>query len=281
MLEVDALRAFRAVCETSSFTRAARVLNLTQSIVSHQIRRLEERVGRRLLERTTRAVRPNVDGETLLADARKILDQIAVAEARFLAGSAHGEVRLGVPEEMASNALPGVLARYRAARPRVRVAVTVGLSRVLRPAVDAGELDLALLKEAPAHRGALGVEPLVWAGVARLVREPVLPVAFYPEPCEFRGEALRLLDQAGRSCDVIMTSTSSQSLRAIALEGLAMIVLPRSECLPALRLPQAATALPKLPRMGYRLYSSKRANPMARELEDLLRSYCRRGARRV
>jgi DNA-binding transcriptional LysR family regulator len=273
MLELDGLRAFRAVCETGGFTRAAEVLNLTQSTISHQIRRLEERVGRRLLQRTTRTVRPSADGEALLADARRILDEIAEIEARFAADAVKGEVRLGVPEEMASNALPGAMTRFRSYRPRVRVAVTVGLSRNLRRSVAVGDLDLAILKEAPARQGALSVEPLVWAGAEALLREAVLPVAFFPEPCEFRNQALGLLEKAGKRYDTVMTCNSSQSLRALAREGLAVIVLPRSECPPELRLKRSAPALPKLPDMGYRLQVSGHAEQVVHELRDLLTSY--------
>ncbi|HUH85131.1 MAG TPA: LysR family transcriptional regulator [Stellaceae bacterium] len=273
MLELDGLKAFRAVCETGGFTRAAEVLNLTQSTISHQIRRLEERVGRRLLERTTRTVRPSVEGEALLADARRILDQVAEIEARFASDAVKGEVRLGAPEEMAGRALPGAITRFRSRRPQVRVAVTVGLARNLRRSVAAGDLDLAVLKEAPARQGALSVEPLVWAGAERLLRQSILPVAFFPEPCEFRNQALRLLEKAGTRHETVMTCNSSQSLRALAREGLAVIVLPRSECPPELRLKRAAPALPKLPNMGYRLQVSGRADQVVHELRDLLTNY--------
>ncbi len=274
MLDLEALRAFRAVCDAGGFTRAAEVLNTTQSTVSHQIRRLEQRVGRRLLERTTREVHPNLDGQALLIDARRILNEVAEIEARLATDTVHGEVRLGVTEEMACNVLPGAIAHFRAKLPSVRVAITVGLSRNLRRSVDTGELDLAVLKEAPARRDALSTEPLVWAGSPRLVGSPIVPVAFFPEPCEFRDQAMRLLEKAGRRYETVMTSTSSQSLRALAVEGLALIVLPRSECPPQLRL-KASNSLPTLPRMGYRLYSSPRDHQVVRELRTLLTGYCK------
>ena len=70
LLDVDQLRAFIAIAETGSFTKAAEVVNKTQSAVSMQMRRLEERVGKPIFARDGRASRLTEDGERLLAYAR-------------------------------------------------------------------------------------------------------------------------------------------------------------------------------------------------------------------
>ena len=72
-LDTDLLRAFVAVAETRSFTRAADTLYRTQSAVSQQIRRLEDTLGCRVFARDTRGVRLTGEGETLLAYARRML----------------------------------------------------------------------------------------------------------------------------------------------------------------------------------------------------------------
>jgi DNA-binding transcriptional LysR family regulator len=273
MLDLDGLRALCAVCDTGGFTYAGDALHLTQSTISHQIQRLERRVGRRLLKRTTRAVQPTADGEILLADGRRILEMVAEAEARFASEPNKGEIRLGVPEEIASGPLASVLARFRILQPGVRVAVTVALSKTMRFAVDHRKIDLAILKELPATRGAISPYPLSWAGAKRLAQQTTLPLAFFPEPCEYRRHALYLLDKAKRRYEVVMTSTSSESLRAVAREEIALVVLARAQCPPEIRLEHASVGLPDLPNSGYRFYPDKPTSKEISSLKDLIRTY--------
>src|SRR6476469_6467913 len=72
-LEIDLLRSFAAVADTGSFTAAAELVARTQSAVSMQIKRLEEIVGRRVLERTSRSLALTSEGEVLLESARRML----------------------------------------------------------------------------------------------------------------------------------------------------------------------------------------------------------------
>jgi len=92
------LRAFVAVKETGGFTRAGQRLNLTQSAISHQIRRLEEQVGRQLLQRTTRRLTLTEDGEEFLRHAGQILASLDALTQRFQPSPVSGVVRFGVPE---------------------------------------------------------------------------------------------------------------------------------------------------------------------------------------
>ena len=72
-LQLMALRAFEAAARCGSFTRAARELHVTHGAISHQVKILEERLGRRLFERLNRGVRLTETGE---ADARKIINEL-------------------------------------------------------------------------------------------------------------------------------------------------------------------------------------------------------------
>src|ERR1700761_7955876 len=92
------LRAFVAVQETGGFTRAAQRLHLTQSAISHQIRKLEEQVGRPLLYRTTRSLTLTEDGEEFLQHATQILRSLDALAQRFQPSKVSGTVRFGVPE---------------------------------------------------------------------------------------------------------------------------------------------------------------------------------------
>lgn len=252
--DLDALRTFVCVVNFSGFTAAAASLAKTQSTVSHQIRRLEEQLGCSLLERTTRSVALTPAGERFLEDAKSILELAESSVARLKAIQIRGEVRLGVPEEIACSVLPDVVSIFRRSYPDIRVAITVGVSGNLRRLAEIGELDLAVIKQAPASKMALGVEPLAWVGRPHISRSSPLPVAFFPEPCEFRARAIEALQGERRPYDVIMTTTSYQSLRAVCSRGIAITVLAASDCPQGLLLGKAGVQqaeLPALPPMGY------------------------------
>ena len=101
LLDVDQLRTFVAIVETGSFTRAAEVVQKTQSAVSMQMKRLEERLERPIFARDGRASKLTEDGERLLDYARRIVKLNAEALAAFSNPELSGVVRLGVPDDYA------------------------------------------------------------------------------------------------------------------------------------------------------------------------------------
>src|SRR3982074_31622 len=106
MLDFELLRAFVAVADCGGFHRAAERLNLTQSTISQQIKRLELETKRPLFRRTTRSVALTDDGEMLLGDARRLLQLEEAARHRLAAPRLSGTVRLGVVEEVAGGSPP-------------------------------------------------------------------------------------------------------------------------------------------------------------------------------
>src|SRR5215470_16995279 len=111
--ELAVLAAFAVVAEERSFTKAAVRLGVSTSAVSHSIRGLEERLGVRLLARTTRTVAPTVAGERFLAQLRPALDGVeaAVAEVGRLRKKPAGVVRLIAPPTAVGMAVMPKLAR--------------------------------------------------------------------------------------------------------------------------------------------------------------------------
>jgi DNA-binding transcriptional LysR family regulator len=99
--DITALNAFAEVATLRSFRKAADVLELSPSTVSHLMRRLEERVGVRLLHRTTRSVAPTQAGERLLARLRPVLEELrgALGEVDDFRDQATGRVRINAPEQ--------------------------------------------------------------------------------------------------------------------------------------------------------------------------------------
>src|SRR5580700_5219294 len=131
MMEFELLRSFVAVAECGGFRRAAERLNLTQSTVSQQIKRLELETRRPLFRRTTRSVALTDDGEMLLGDARRLLKLEEAARQRLAAPRLSGTVRLGVVEEIAGGSLPAALGRRAALHPGVKLEVQIDVSAEL------------------------------------------------------------------------------------------------------------------------------------------------------
>ena len=114
----EGMEVFAAVVEAGGFTAAAARLGMAKSSVSDAVRALEERLGVRLLERTTRQVRPTEVGRLFHARCRRLLDEAVAAreEARLLQQSPAGTLRVAAPDSFAERfivpGLAGLLARY-------------------------------------------------------------------------------------------------------------------------------------------------------------------------
>lgn len=116
MDKVDAMQLFARIVERRSFTLAAQDLELPRSTVTEVVKKLEARLGVRLLERTTRQVRPTLDGEAYYQRCLAILAEIEEAEAAFTGAHPSGLLRLDVPSPLARHfmlpGLPRFLERY-------------------------------------------------------------------------------------------------------------------------------------------------------------------------
>src|SRR5215475_4762239 len=119
LLDIDQLRTFIAIADSGSFTRAAEVVFKTQSAVSMQMKRLEERIGKPIFERDGRASKLTDDGERLLDYARRIVKLNVETLAAFSDGELSGRVRLGVPDDYADRYLPEIMARFSHSYPAV------------------------------------------------------------------------------------------------------------------------------------------------------------------
>src|SRR5690348_7419006 len=121
VLDPDLLKAFLAVAGHRSFTRAAVTLNRTQSAVSVQIRRLEQRLGTKLFQRTRAGVALTAAGDELLVYARRLLELNAEAVDALHARKRDAVVRLGVMDDYGTIVIPPLLARFAERHPDIRV----------------------------------------------------------------------------------------------------------------------------------------------------------------
>ena len=123
-LDLTALRAVVTVADAGGVTRAAGRLNLTQSAVSMQLKRLEEALAQPLLDRSGRGIALTAHGEKLLSYGRRILAINDAVWAEMQDAKYEGEIRFGVPHDIIYPRIPGVLQRFAAEFPRVKVTLT-------------------------------------------------------------------------------------------------------------------------------------------------------------
>lgn len=173
--ELGDLAAFVAVADELSFTRAAARLGLSASALSHAMRALEERMGVRLLARTTRSVRPTEAGERLLLTLRPALADVgaAVAQLRGSRDRPAGTVRLTAPRHAAASVVWPALPGFLDAHPDVRVELTLddGLTDIVAGRYDAGVRfgervagDMVAVRIGPDIRSAVVASPAYLAG---------------------------------------------------------------------------------------------------------------------
>jgi len=237
-LDIDLLRSFAAVADTGSFTAAGELVARSQSAISIQIKRLEETVGQKVFERTSRSLALTPSGETLLGYARRILELNDESIRRIAEPPVTGEIRLGITEYFVPTELPRILSRFAAAYPGVQLEVRMGLSRDLRTKMAGGDLDAVVVRLAPRERAkAIWSEAQVW--VARedfeLARGDAVPLALLPAPCVLREHALESMKRLRRPWKVSFTGSSMVSVQAAVSAGLGVSIIPRSSLLPGMK----------------------------------------------
>lgn len=147
MEDVHQLRVFTAVAENLSFTRAAEVLFMTQSGVSHQIARLESSIGVELFTRAARSVSLTRAGETLLHHARRLFDALetAVAATRQASDPDRGTLRIGASITACQYIVPEALREFRESFPSYSLRITPGDGPLVTQGLLDGSLDLGIV----------------------------------------------------------------------------------------------------------------------------------------
>jgi len=267
-LEIDLVRTFVAVAEAKSFTRAGERLGRTQSAISLQMRRLEERLGVQLLSRDPRHVVLTEEGDRFLPQARRLLRLNDEIMDGLKAEDVEGEVRLGAPEDFATLHLPSILAAFSRSHPRVTLSVICDLTLNLFDRLNDGSLDVALVKREPLGPD-LGVrvwrEPLVWVAADKgvLERSPTIQLIAAPSPCVYRKRAIAALDGQNRKWRPAYTSPSLAGQHAALRAGLGITVLPRDMTPPDLTILGPDSGLPLLADAEIALLKARTAIPAA------------------
>ncbi|ODN72053.1 LysR substrate-binding domain-containing protein [Methylobrevis pamukkalensis] len=269
-LDIDLLRTFTVLAEEMSFTAAGARLGATQSAVSVRLRKLEERIGRALFERTPRNVALTAFGAGFLSDARRILAAHDEALARLTAADTPLALSFGVSEHAGGDLLPVALRAMRDLMPRLKLRVTLGLSDGLIADYDHGRLDAVVIRRnLPAPGAPAGTSPggrslyrddLVWAaapGFVWLPGEPV-PLVTIETPCNARTAAVDALEGAGLPYVDAFQSRGLAAIQAAAVAGLGLACLGERHVPAGCVILGAAEGLPPLPASEVVLYQRAR-----------------------
>lgn len=274
-LDLTALRAFATVAEAGGVTRAAGLLNLTQSAVSMQIKRLEEGLGRSFFVRAARRLTLTAEGEQLLSYARRMLELNDEALSRLTDQVFEGELRLGVPHDIVYPAVPRILSRFASLYPRVQINLHSSFTNQMLEAFGRGELDLMVTTEEalPPEAEELSMRDLVWIGVPGGTAGQRRPLRLgFEEVCRFRPVALGALEAAQIPWEMGFTGRSAETALAMVAADLAVTVrmqgsLPRD----AVEIGEAC-CLPPLAPVRVGLYDAGVVKgPVVEALKDELR----------
>ncbi|MCO5160355.1 MAG: LysR substrate-binding domain-containing protein [Mesorhizobium sp.] len=250
-LDLDQLQTFIAISDTGSFTKAADAIFRTQSAVSMQMRRLEERIGKPLFEKDGRTNKLTEEGERLLAYARRLLKLSRETLAAFDESQLEGQVRIGTPDDYADRFLPEIMGRFARSNPRIEMSVICEPTLNLAELVRRGQLDLALVTQCDDVNVTEIVrrEPLLWVTSANhsIHEEPIVPLAVGRPTCQWRRAATEVLQSSGREHRVLFTSWSATVIIASVLSGLAVSVLPECALRPGMRVLGEADGFAPLP----------------------------------
>ncbi len=274
-LDLTALRSFVTVADAGGVTRAAAQLNLTQSAVSMQLKRLEEATGQPLIDRTGRGVALTAQGEQLAGYARRMLVLNDEAWGMLTNQAFEGEINFGVPHDTIYPHVPRALHRFNAAFPRVRVNLHSTFTATLKDQLARGEMDLILTTEHEVDPGGevLARFPLVWVGGQGGQIWRTRPVRFASVTrCIFKRDAIDALETAALPWVLAVDAQSFSAVDASVSADLAVCVQLESAVPMHCEAIRHGGALPSLPDYNVNMYRTEGPQKaLAGHLADLVR----------
>ncbi len=275
-LDLTALRSFVAVAEHGGVTRAAGMLNFTQSAVSMQLKRLEETLGLPLFDRSNRRISLTASGEQLLGYARRIVELNDEAIMRLTCPTFEGEIVLGVPHDIVYPVLPRVLQRFNVEFPRMKVQLISAYTSLLKPEFARGAIDVILTTEsAPGPEAeVLDERPMCWIGAPGGTAWRQRPIRYAAaRNCIFRPVAIRALEEAGIDWENAVETEQDRTVEATISADLAIgSMLEGTEPPQLVRIDHGGT-LPSLGMQKICLYRQARGETdVSARLADMLRA---------
>ena len=225
-LDIDSMRALTLIAESGGITRAARRLNLSQSAVSHKMKRLESKLNRNLFTRAEGRLVFSADGEKLLDYAQRLVKLHDEACASFHQSDLAGELRLGITEDVSAPRMAQILSRFSTSFPNVTLTSRVAHTPELLRWLQAGDVDMALIEVfesnllASDHR--LGQQQIAWLQAEDFVLDTARPIPFvtYHKDCFYKAWAEQALADSGLGLRVVFECPSIDGMVNAVRSGL-------------------------------------------------------------
>ncbi len=261
-MDLKKLHNFIRVAEQGSFSQAAQTLDQSQSVISRQIRQLEQELGQTLLKRNGRGVTLTSAGRQLLEHGKGILRQVEITEQALRSGDGtyKGKVTVGMPPTLGKLLTVGLVTDFFAEFPNCSLAITENLTYWIQKRLIMGELDIALLYN-PLPNSDLKYQ-LLWTEKLCLIAPDNAPVASqstvslqelsrYPIIIPNRQQMLRNLVEIecarhDVTLNVVMEIDTVSSMLGLVVKGFGYAVLP-ANALEADYRPEGLTAVPITP----------------------------------
>lgn len=270
-LEIDALRALLAIASHGGVTRAAEHLALSQSAVSHKIRRLEQTLGCDLLARQTGGPMFTDSGLRLCEYARRICALHDEALSSLVRKPLAGAIRLGMTEDTATSDIARILGRFTRLYPEVQVRTRTSQSLNVQKWLKAGELDVAVMQvfqhDAQPEDLVLFKDTLHWVKSPDFRLDAAAPVPFisFDTQCFYRQWGFADGQLQGHHLDNVLECPSAAGIQSAVRSGLGVALLNGMHVTPDMEVINGV--FPDPPAIAYvaRLHV-KRRNPAAMAL---------------
>ncbi len=230
-LDIETLRTLCAIVDHGGITRAAEKLALSQSAISHKVKRLETGLGSSVLTRRPGAPLLTDDGIKLLAYARRICALHDEALQSLCKQPLSGGIRLGMTEDVTSSDLSLILGRFTRLHPAVSVHTRVQQSLVLQRQLENAEIDIALMQvfanQVQATDRLLFRDRLHWVKALDVEFEPdaAIPFLSYDDDCFYKNWAVGT-DLHPSGLRIVLECASSAGIASAVRSGLGVALLP-------------------------------------------------------
>lgn len=231
-LDIDALRTLCAVADHGGITRAAENLPLSQSAVSHKIKRLEDNIGCPLLARKSGGPLLTKDGARLLYYARRLCALHDEALQSLSKQPLSGSIRLGMTEDVTSSDLSLILGRFTRLHPDVSVRTHVKQSTILQQELARGEIDMSMMQIFAAEMKSSDIllfrDSLHWvkAKDMELNQGQSIPFLAYDDDCFFKHWAMDDSNLPASGLETVLQCASSAGIASAVRAGLGVSLLP-------------------------------------------------------
>ena len=225
-LDIDSMRALTVIADSGGITRAAKRLNLSQSAVSHKMKRLEQKINRPVFIRAEGKMNLTPDGEKLLDYARRLVRLHDEACANFYQSDLAGELRLGITEDITAPGIAQILSNFSSSFPNVALNSRVSHTPELIRGLNAGEIDMALIEVFESEQlktdHALGRQEVVWLQSDDFMynQHEAVPFVTYHKDCFYRAWAEQALAARGQSLRVVFECPSIDGMINAVRSGL-------------------------------------------------------------